>query len=374
MLSQLQVPPSRKQAMVDDLRRKIDTGHLAHGTKLLATKELAHHYGVAIQTAHNAVTELVRHGYLLRRMGHGTFVAQPPVTMPESAVVGLALSCEGDVWSDFSATLVRGLSSMRVQPVLQDVSELRSSLAPLGPVARRLLATKPTVIIAQSALLSQELRRASPTTPVICIDSEPSVHSDYDRVIPDNYACGHRAGELLVAAGCRRVAAYSIMVDTQGPWRPAAVSRQMIQGCQEALEEAGGELVAIAGVLTGTDGRPTLAQFFASRPWPEGIFCTMTHRAVELLKYAREQGIAVPDDIAVIGIGETPLAQAYDLSAIDLGFDRVAAICLDLVRDLLAGRTSSAWWRQYTVEPRVVVRRSCQPPLPSPTTMPGATA
>jgi DNA-binding LacI/PurR family transcriptional regulator len=366
MLTQLHLPPSRKQAMVEDLRRRIEAGDLAPGSKLLATKELAHHYGVAIQTAHNAVTELVRHGYLRRRTGHGTFVDRS-TSPPANTVVGLAVNCEGDVWADFSAALVRGLSAMHVQPVIQDITALRSDLATLPAIAQRLLAARPSLVIAQSSLLARELRQAPGAPRVICIDSDPTIHGDFDRVVPDNYAIGYRAGELLAQAGCRRAAAYAIMVNTQGPWRPSAVCREIIAGGSAALAEVGGALTVIAGVLSGTDGRPTLEQLFADRPWPDGVFCTNTHRAVELLRHAAERGYPVPDQLPVVGVGETALAQAFELTTIDLSYDKVAAICLDLVREHLAAKPSAAWWRQYTVAPRVVVRNSCRPRSAAPT-------
>lgn len=52
---------------------------LAVGAPIPAERELSARLGVARMTLRRAVDDLVRDGYLMRRQGHGTFVAEPKI-------------------------------------------------------------------------------------------------------------------------------------------------------------------------------------------------------------------------------------------------------------------------------------------------------
>ena len=60
-----------------ELRRALADGEIRPGQKLRSTKELSSQYGVALNTAQEALGELVREGLLTRKPGRGTFVLEP---------------------------------------------------------------------------------------------------------------------------------------------------------------------------------------------------------------------------------------------------------------------------------------------------------
>ncbi len=61
----------------DDIREQIDTGTLLPADRLPAETELAERYGVTRMTVRHALSSLVGTGYVYRRHGVGTFVADP---------------------------------------------------------------------------------------------------------------------------------------------------------------------------------------------------------------------------------------------------------------------------------------------------------
>ncbi|MBS1678988.1 MAG: GntR family transcriptional regulator [Actinobacteria bacterium] len=61
----------------DDIRSQIDAGSLLPADRLPAETALAERYGVTRMTVRHALTSLVDGGYLYRRHGVGTFVADP---------------------------------------------------------------------------------------------------------------------------------------------------------------------------------------------------------------------------------------------------------------------------------------------------------
>lgn len=63
------------QALVADLEREILSGRLATGAKLPTERELAARAGTSRQTVREALDELERAGFIIRRQGSGTYVA-----------------------------------------------------------------------------------------------------------------------------------------------------------------------------------------------------------------------------------------------------------------------------------------------------------
>jgi len=60
--------------LYDILKRKIEQNEWAVGTQIPTEKELCRKYNVSRATVRTALLELVRHGYLKRQQGKGTFV------------------------------------------------------------------------------------------------------------------------------------------------------------------------------------------------------------------------------------------------------------------------------------------------------------
>jgi len=61
--------------LINDIRRRIETGELQPGERLPATLKIADHYGVCHKTVQLAMKTLVREGLLIRRKHFGTSVA-----------------------------------------------------------------------------------------------------------------------------------------------------------------------------------------------------------------------------------------------------------------------------------------------------------
>ena len=75
------------------LREAIETGQLGRGQMLNSQAQLAQEHGVALATLHQALRALEQDGYITRRHGVGTFVADapPPATDPLRALARFSL-------------------------------------------------------------------------------------------------------------------------------------------------------------------------------------------------------------------------------------------------------------------------------------------
>ncbi|MFF4429463.1 TetR/AcrR family transcriptional regulator C-terminal domain-containing protein [Streptomyces sp. NPDC001513] len=67
----------RYSRIVDELRRRIESGELAPGDRVPSTREITRHWGVAMATATKVLSELRREGMVRAVPGVGTVVAAP---------------------------------------------------------------------------------------------------------------------------------------------------------------------------------------------------------------------------------------------------------------------------------------------------------
>ena len=62
--------------LCDQIRRKVESGDIPRGTRLPSTRQLAKELGIARNVAIEAYEQLIAEGYLVGRVGSGTFVAE----------------------------------------------------------------------------------------------------------------------------------------------------------------------------------------------------------------------------------------------------------------------------------------------------------
>jgi GntR family transcriptional regulator len=68
----------------------IEAGSLKHGDVLPSETDLSKRYRISPMTVRQAMTELVKHGYVRRERGRGTFVAPRPLDHPLDKLVGFS--------------------------------------------------------------------------------------------------------------------------------------------------------------------------------------------------------------------------------------------------------------------------------------------
>lgn len=145
--------------------------------------------------------------------------------------------------------------------------------------------------------------------------------------------------EALVKRGPRRIwfaALSDERADTYGPGR----LRALRDYCAASdLPEPG--VLSVSLTLAGATAalRTVLAD-----PAPAGVACYNDDVALALLAAARETGVNVPNDLAVVGVDHTPVGQLWSppLTTIDTGLPAlVDALATDL-RSLLEGRPTDS--------------------------------
>jgi LacI family transcriptional regulator len=98
----------------------------------------------------------------------------------------------------------------------------------------------------------------------------------------------------------------------------------------------------------------------AAEPMPDALLCANDLIALGALDALRARGLAVPGDVAVVGMDDTDLAAVSwpPLTSVSLGSAERGRRAARLLLDRLDGGADAADARVITVHPRLIVRAS----------------
>ncbi len=192
--------------------------------------------------------------------------------------------------------------------------------------------------------------------PVVLIDEEAP---DASTVSSDNAVGGSLAGQHLVKQGRRSIAVVSGRTRVEGGYNAA----QRVKGLEKALAEAGLSLAPESVVevvdYSRKDGVAAMEALLASGRRIDAVFCAAGDTcAAGMLSVARQRGIRIPEQLAVIGYDDNPLAGIADppLTTLRQPVELISGEALRLATE----ETAAVFARPKRVlfEPRLVVRGS----------------
>lgn len=133
------------------------------------------------------------------------------------------------------------------------------------------------------------------------------------------------------------------------------------EGFQQALLEAGLEVVpkwVFVNRVTIEDGRQVMKQILEMMDRPTAIFTGSDELASGIIIEAKEQGLTIPDDLAVIGFDDQPVAQLLDpkLTTIRQPMDQMGKQATETIINLLENTGFAAQNQELPIE--LVIRQS----------------
>ncbi len=166
--------------------------------------------------------------------------------------------------------------------------------------------------------------------PVVLIDEEINGAST---VTTDNYAGGYLAGEYLAKLGRKKIAAVSGRMHVEGGYN----AMMRISGMVRALAENGltlpeGGLIEVVS-YSYNDGVEAMARFLDEKRGIDAVFCAAGDMcALGMLKTARERGVKIPEDIALIGYDDADAARTSKpaLTTIKQPLEKMAIAALEM--------------------------------------------
>ncbi len=170
----------------------------------------------------------------------------------------------------------------------------------------------------------------------------------------DDVAGGRLVAEYLIGCGHRR---FGFVGDTAVPDYAIHTSDRRLAGFRQALREHGYDLpdTHIALGVHGLRDARTQAHSLLDLPCPPtAIFAPSDTQAIGVLKAARERGLRVPDDLAVIGFDDLEIADYIGLTTVRQPLDESGRIAVELLAARLADRSRPV---QHITLPLRLIRR-----------------
>lgn len=174
---------------------------------------------------------------------------------------------------------------------------------------------------------------------------------------PDNVGAGQLATEHLLALGRQRIAHV-------GGDATYAAARDRVVGVNQALADAGTALVhdrPLYGTWSEAWGRTATRTLLTETGGFDGLVCASDQIARGALDTLREEGVRVPDDVALVSFDNWEIlvtGARPQLTSIDMDFETIGRLAAQRLFDALHGEMGSGVISHPT---RLVVRGSTVP-------------
>lgn len=351
--------------LADAIRRRIESGEYATGSYLPSQRALADEFRVNRRTVIRGIGVLASQGWLQSHSTRGSLVVRPD----RKAAGGIGLCLDSALPAALRA-VHSGSSSMIANGISRRLSEEglartltwcdpRADQAVPGPaVAKQMgfagLAIWPTLPTTPGA--EQRLRVLRSVMPIVLMDRRvPGLETDF--VGFDDYDAGRQLARHLLGLGHQRFAFIG--------WSIPETVHHRLEGATAVLKSAGLSLPASSTFLSREDG--TAEEWFEAlvslQPRPTAVICANDLIAVALMGWLADRGLRVPQDLAVVGVGNSvgPMLDVLGLTTVhlpheDAGYE-VANVILSRLHAPSGQPPAPACERRLPVH--LVVRRSC---------------
>lgn len=333
--------------------------------------DVAHHSGVSIASVSRALrgepgVSPGTRARILAAARELSYVVSPEASRLSGGLTGRVgvVVPRVDAW--FFSTILAGIAdefdSVGVDLVLCTLpdSSTRHRFFEALPLRRKVDA----VVVVSVPLSARERTRLEQVgVPTVFVgghrpeDGQPWVGIDDE--LAAQQAVGH-----LVRIGHRDIAMIQAADDADIPW---ATDQARIRGFHRRIAEAGLTEPTVVTVKWSIEGGSRGMEMLLSRPvLPTAVFCHSDEIALGALRTLRRSGVAVPQQISVIGVDDHPSAELSDLTTVAQPVREQGRIAAREVLRTLTGEappgTRPATPHLTTLPTRLVIRGSTAPP------------
>lgn len=207
------------------------------------------------------------------------------------------------------------------------------------------------IAVAPRQSVADAAGRVARSVPLVVV-ADGLTPSERVHVVSVDQALGARmAVRHLLATGREDVAHVAGPLD----WFDAAAR---LSGWRGALEDVGAQPGALVqGDWSAESGYAALADLLArGGRLPQAVFCANDLMALGLMAAARDQGVTVPGDLAVVGFDDIAGAAYFrpPLTTVRQPFDELGKVCMEVLLRAMDGETGTT----HSIPPLLQVRAS----------------
>ncbi len=351
----------------NDLVYRIGKGEIQAGEKISSEAKLAQEYDVSLMTARQAVVELICNGMLKRVPGKGTFVlpqqneTAPMTSQRKRQVAIVVFSAE----HDFFARIMHGAVKKLAKNDMDSVLFLKDG----HPLQERQLISQimegdfcGLILISDDDTQDNAdlLNELSNKIPIVIVDDDVA-NVNADKVLCERQSGAYLMTEHLISLGHKRI------ILLAGNSEDESSTKERIAGYKQALEKHGIEYdpdLVHFKFWHPQEGYNGVKQYLiscGSAQRPTAIFACNDNAAVGLANVVYDLGLSIPEDIAVVGYGNTDIAMLTrsPLTTVDQRPSKMGLLAAEMLQDRLEGRLVAGEFKTIVVPTRVVARESC---------------
>ena len=181
-------------------------------------------------------------------------------------------------------------------------------------------------------------------------------HEKITGIVIDNIQAGYKATQHLIEQGCR-----DIMHITGNLTRNVYADR--LKGYKYALLDNGipfKESSVIVNNLSEEAGIQAAQQILKMKVLPDGVFVANDSCAISCMKALMQNGISIPDDIAIIGFNNDPICRIVEpnLSTIDYPGYEMGEVAVRNLIHRMEGLNDNIITNTITLRSDLVIRES----------------
>lgn len=357
----MHLDPSSDMTIVGQIRAQlmllIADGRLQPGTRLPAVRTLAQSLDVNVNTVRAAYARLEEDGLVATRHGVGTVVQPTASGTLRSGAAGSLSNTVGVLIAGldpFYLDLLRGIESRaEVHGTLVLIVAVHDSPTRARAAIRQLAARGAEGIIAASIGGPEKGTLASSLPPIVYVD-QPDKTGEV--LLFDAERAGYDATRHLLDHGHSRIGLVSAPLEfpNQG---------ELFEGYRRALLEGGldveGTALAIVDDFDVASGRRGLGQLLQQDDRPTAVITSSAMLAVGVLEEARQRGLDVPDDLAIVGYADVDVTRSTHppLTMVSLPTFDVGVAAMGALQRMIAGELKKP--ERVMFDGTLEIRESC---------------
>ncbi len=360
-INQTDPKPFYKQVM-DEIVHRIDAGELKAGDKIETQYELAKRYDVSLITIKRALSELISAGLLYARVGKGTFVAirKPSIDFSKHKTIAYVLK---DLDNPFYASIVssveRHLSKNDYNFLLyssdnRKEKEDRKIKDFISMGVSGLIIGSMSHIHYTTSLLKQLHNKHFPFV-MVSYTEDPEISF----IGTDQEEGGYLATKHLINLGYKKI---GYINGEEGNLVGECRKRGFIRAMEESnvsLNENYLYRLKVTGKRNDYKSGYNLGQqFFTIKDWPDSLFIYNDLSALGFIKALSEQGVKVPQDVAIVGFDDINMGEtaAVPLTTVHQPTAKIGEYVVKCLLSKIEGEKSVA---RKVMKPKLIIRESC---------------
>lgn len=213
------------------------------------------------------------------------------------------------------------------------------------------------LILVASQIAGEKVEHYAREIPIVVVGHHEPAAQHFDTINNDDQMGARLAVQALVERGYRDIA---FLTQPEQEAGLADVAPQRHLGYRAAMAAAG--LPARVLELPGQEPWETrvehMRRLLRSADRPRALLCWSDLDAIPLMSEANRMGLRVPEDIALIGYDNSPVAglSMVGLSSVDQNGPRLGKLAAEALFTRINGRSVA---EHLLIEPRLVLRSSC---------------